>query len=176
LLDFCFRENTTMIKPEKLEDPAWPFVQTLMSLYLTEKVNPHSGTAEVKTLPPMEALVLGVMCLTKTYNSRHFNNLLYRKFLIFDERECGVFTETGILGLIEKGYLKPANKAAEIAIQDRDPDVWGLGDVPLVVTAAGAKSIGYLVANLRGEDFKQVTKDLQAESKEAAKSWIAVQQ
>lgn len=143
----------------------------MMSLYFTSKVTPYSGIDEVKTLPPMEALVLGIMCLTKTYNSRHFNNLLYRKYRIFDDRECGIFAEAGILGLIEKGYLRPASKAAEKALQERDSSVWGLGDVPFVVTAAGAKRIGFLVANFRGEDIKQVIKDLQAESKEAAKSW-----
>ena len=160
-----------MIKPKKLTDPSWPFLQSLMSLYFTRKVTPDSGTEEVETLPPMEALVLGVMCLTKTYNSRHFNNLLYRKYRIFGVEECGILTETGILGLVERGYLKPASKAAEKALEARDGEIWGLGDVPFVVTAAGAKRIGYLVANLTGEDVKDVVKKLPAESKEAAKTW-----
>jgi hypothetical protein len=51
--------------------------------------------------------------------------------------------------------------------------VWGLGDVPLVVTAKGAKRIGFLVANLTGEDVKEIIKRLQAESKEASKTWTA---
>ncbi len=61
-----------MMTPKKLSDPSWPFLQSMMSLYLNEKVTPHSGRDAVETLPPMEALVLGVMCLTKTYNSRYF--------------------------------------------------------------------------------------------------------
>jgi hypothetical protein len=160
-----------MIPPKKLSNPSWPFLQTLMSLYFTNKVTPYSGREEVETLPPMEALVLGVMCLTKTYNSRHFNNLLYRKFRTFGVEECGILTETGILGLVKRGYLKPASKAAEKALEARDDTVWGLGDVPFVVTAAGAKRIGYLVANLTGEDVKDVVKKLRAESQEAAKAW-----
>lgn len=51
--------------------------------------------------------------------------------------------------------------------------MWGLGDVPLVVTAKGAKRIGFLVANLTGEDVNEAIKRLQAESKEAAKTWAA---
>ncbi|WP_147289887.1 hypothetical protein [Crenobacter cavernae] len=160
-----------MTSLEKLTDPSWPFLQSLMSLYFTDKVTPYTGTNEVKTLPPMEALVLGMMCLTKTYNSRHFNNLLYRKYRVFDERECGIFTEAGILGLIQRGYLEPACEEAEKALQERDEKVWGLGNVPFVVTEEGAKRIGYLVANLTGEDVKDVVKKLQAESKEAAKAW-----
>lgn len=164
----------TMLKPQKLEDPSWPFLQSLMSLYLTKEVTPASGQDEVKTLPPMEALVLGVMCLTKTYNSRHFNNLLYGKYRIFDSRECGIFTEIGIQGLMNRGYLKPASKKAERALAERDQEVWGLGDVPFVVTAEGAARIGYLVANLRGEPVKDVIKQLQEESKEAAKAWETI--
>ena len=160
-----------MIAPKKLSDPSWPFLQSLMSLYLSKRVTPHSGMDAVETLPPIEALVLGVMCLTKTYNSRYFNNLLYRKFRIFDVEECGVMTETGILGLVERGYLKPASKKAQEALDERDDTVWGLGDVPFVVTAKGAKRIGYLVANLRREEYKDVVTRLQAESKEAAKRW-----
>lgn len=42
-----------------------------------------------------------------------------------------------------------------------------------MVTAKGAKRIGFLVANLTGEDLKDVIKRLQAESKEAAKTWAS---
>ncbi len=80
-------------------------------------------------------------------------------------------TETGILSLVERGYLKPASKKAQRALDERDDTVWGLGDVPFVVTAKGAKRIGYLVANLRREEYKDVVTRLQAESKEAAKRW-----
>ncbi|WP_341313504.1 hypothetical protein WN982_19315 [Paraburkholderia sp. IMGN_8] len=161
-----------MLEPEKLADPSWPFLQSLMSLYLSEEVTPHAGKDAVESLPPMEALVLGVMCLTKTYNSRSFQNLLYRKYRIFDNKECGVMTETAILRLVDRGYLKPASEQAEEALDMRDDAVWGLGDVPFVVTAAGAKRIGYLVANLRQENVEDVVKRLQVESKEAASNWV----
>ncbi|MGY2492646.1 hypothetical protein [Cupriavidus sp. CP313] len=144
-----------------------------MSLYFTDEVKPYSGTTEVETLPPMEALVLGMMCLTRTYNSRNLSNLLYRKYRAFDSRECDIFSEAGILGLVRRGYLKPASEEAEQVLNERDEKVWGLGDVPFVVTPEGAKRIGYLVANLRGEDIKDVVKQLQAESMEAAKAWVA---
>jgi hypothetical protein len=161
--------------PEKLSSPSWPFLQTLMSLYFSDEVTPNSEqeAKALETLPPREALVLGVMCLTKTYNSRHFNNLLYRKFRIFDTRECGIFTETGILSLVKRGYLKPASEAAKEALKSREEGVWGLGDVPFVVTAEGAARIGYLVANLTGEKVSIVIENLQAESKKAAEDWRA---
>jgi hypothetical protein len=162
-----------MMQPEKLADPSWPFLQSLMSLYLSEEVTPLGGQDAVESLPPMEALVLGVMCLTKTYNSRQFQNLLYRKYRIFDNKECGVITETAIPSLVKRGYLKPASKEAEEALETRDLEVWGLGDVPFVVTAKGAKRIGYLVANLRGEMYDDVVKRLPDESKEAAANWVA---
>lgn len=160
-----------LLAPKKLTDPSWPFLQSMMSLYFTDKVTPGAGIKAVETLPPMEALVLGMMCLTKTYNSRNFTNLLYRKYRIFDSRECDIFTEVGILKLMDLGYLRPASKKAERALKERDIDVWGLGDVPFVVTAKGAARIGYLVANFRAEPVKDVIKQLQAESKEAAKAW-----
>lgn len=163
-----------MLAPEKLSDPSWPFLQSLMSLYLSEELTPLGGAAAVESLPPMEALVLGVMCLTKTYNSRHFQNLLYRKYRIFDEKECGVATEKGILGLVGRGYLQPASEEAEASLKTRDAEAWGLGDVPFVVTARGAKRIGYLVANLRREKYEEVVTTLQTESKEAAESWIPI--
>ncbi|QGZ62394.1 hypothetical protein [Paraburkholderia acidisoli] len=156
---------------KKSNDPSQVFLQTLTSLYFYNAVKPISGRKEADELPPMEALVLGMMCLTKTYNSRNFTNLLYRKYGAFDSRECDKLTEVGILGLVERGYLKPASKKAEAALDERDMEIWGLGDVPFVVTAKGAKRIGYVVANLRGEDVKDVIKGLQAESKEAAKGW-----
>jgi hypothetical protein len=68
-----------MMRPKKLADLSWPFVQSIMSLYLSEKIEPLARNEAVDTLPPKEALVLGVMCLTNTYNSQHFQNLLYRK-------------------------------------------------------------------------------------------------
>jgi len=145
----------------------------MMSLYFTNKVEPHSGTDEAKSLPPMEALVFGMMCLNGTYNSRAFSNRLF-SHRTFDTRECDVFSEVGILNLIGRGYLKPASKKAEQALEvEKKTRVWGLGEVPLVVTAKGAKRIGFLVANLTGEDVKDAIKRLQAESKEAAKRWTA---
>lgn len=162
-----------MLPQEKLTDPSMPFMQTMMSLYFTNEVTPYSGRNEVEALPPMEALVLGVMCLTKTYNSQLVNNLLYRKYRMFSSRECGIFAEVGILGLVQRGYLRPASKKAEKALNDRSEKVWGLGNVPFVVTAQGARRIGYLVANLRGGLYKDVVKELQAESRTAAKGWRA---
>ncbi len=162
-----------MLPQEKLTDPSLPFMQTIMSLFFTNEVTPCAGRDEAKTLPPMEALVLGIMCLTKTYNSQHVNNLLYRKYRMFSSRECGIFAEVGILGLVQSGYLKPASKKAEKALNEKNEKVWGLGNVPFVVTAKGARRIGYLVANLRGGIYKEVVKELQAESREAAKGWQA---
>lgn len=141
-----------------------------MSLYFTNKVEAHSGTDEAETLPPMEALVLGLMCLEGAYNSRTFSNRLF-SFRTFDSRECDVMTESGMLSLVHRGYLKPASKKAERALENRDDRVWGLGDIPFVVTAKGAKRIGFLVANMTGEDVKDVIKKLQLESKEQAKNW-----
>ena len=135
-----------MLRPKKLTDPSWPFVQSIMSLYLREKIEPLARNDAVDTLPPKEALVLGVMCLTNTYNSQHFQNLLYRKYRIFDAEECGVMAETGILGLVERSYLKPASKKAAEALKTRDDEVWGLGDVPFVVTAKGASRAATFVA------------------------------
>lgn len=99
-----------MLPQEKLTDPSVPFMQTMMSLYFTNEVTPYAGQSEVEALPPMEALVLGMMCLTQTYNSQHVNNLLYRKYRMFSSRECGIFAEVGILGLVARGYLRPASK------------------------------------------------------------------
>ena len=44
-------------------NPNAQFLKMMMSLYFTNKVEAHSGTDEAVTLPPMEALVLGLMCL-----------------------------------------------------------------------------------------------------------------
>ena len=156
--------------PKKLTDASQHFMQMMMSLYFTEKVDLYSGVEAAKTLPPMEAFVLGTMCLDGIYNSQALSNRLFRP-RTFDSRECDIFTEGGILGLVGRGYLKPASKSAEQALTTRNDRVWGLGNVPFVVTAKGAKRIGYLVANLQGEDYKEVVKKLQVESKEAAKGW-----
>lgn len=158
----------TKFKP----NPNAPFLRMMMSLYFTDKVEAHSGTHEAQSLPPMEALVLGMMCLEGTYNSRTFSNRL-ASFRTFDSRECDVMTESGILSLIQRGYLKPASKKAEQALENRNYEVWGLGDIPFVVTAKGAKRISFLVANMTGENAKEVVKKLQLESKEQAKGWAA---
>jgi hypothetical protein len=79
-----------------------PFLRMMMSLYFTDKVEPHSGKKEAETLPAMEALVLGMMCLEGTYNSRAFSNRLF-SFRTFDTRECDVMTEAGILSLLGRG-------------------------------------------------------------------------
>lgn len=160
-----------MLPQENLNDPSVSFVQTMMSLYFTSEVTTYAGRNEVEALPPMEALVLGMMCLEQTYNSRQFNTRLCLKYRMFSTRECGIFTEVGILGLMQRGYLRPASKKAEQALNERDEKVWGLGNVPFVVTAKGARRIGYLVANLRGGLYKEVIKELQAESRAAAKGW-----
>lgn len=158
---------------KKISDPSEAFVTVLMSLYLSDEVTLGSGARAATTLPPMEALVLGVMCLTKTYNSKKLHSLFRMKYQSFETRECGILTEGGILNLIELGYLKPASKAAERLMSERDMEVWGLGDVPFIVTAKGARRIGDLVANLTKEAFRDVVKRLQQESKEAAKEWAA---
>lgn len=44
--------------------------------------------------------------------------------------------------------------------------------LPFLVTTEGAERIGYLVANLRREEYKDVVTRLQAESKEAADQWV----
>jgi hypothetical protein len=164
------------MKSPKQKDPntsSNAFLQTMMSLYFTDKVEAHSGKKEAETLPPMEALVLGMMCLNGTYSSQAFSNRLF-SHRTFNARECDVFGEAGILGLLQRGYLKPASKKAEQALEiEKESKVWGLGNVPLVVTAKGAKRIGLLIANLTGQDVKEVIKRLQAESKEAAKTWAA---
>ena len=148
------------------------FLRTMMSLYFTNKVEAHSGTQEAESLPPMEALVLGMMCLEGTYNSQAFSNRLF-SFRTFDSEECDVMTESGILSLVNRGYLKPASRKAEQALADRNDRVWGLGDVPFVVTAKGAKRIGFLVANMTGKNVKEVITALQLKSKEQAKRWTA---
>lgn len=153
-------------------NPNAQFLKMMMSLYFTDKVEPYSGTKEVESLPPMEALVFGMMCLEGTYNSRAFSNRLF-SFGTFDTRECAVMTEAGILKLLGRGYLKAASKKAEQALENRNDRVWGLGDVPFVVTAKGAKRIGFLVANFTGENVKEVVKKLQLDSKEQAKRWTA---
>ena len=85
-----------MLPQEQLtDDPSLPFMRTMMSLYFTNEVTPYAGQDEAKTLPPMEALVLGMMCLTQTYNGQHAKNLLYRKYHMFSARECGIFAEEG---------------------------------------------------------------------------------
>lgn len=155
-------------------DPSLAFLQTMMSLYFTNKVRPNAGEEEVKTLPPMEALVLGMMCLNKRYNSDGLNIRL-KSFRFFDDEERGIFCEMGILNLVRLGYLKPASQTAEDALTNRDREVWGLSDIPFIVTANGAKRIGYLVANLKGEKVEEVIERIQAESKEAAKAWEASQ-
>ncbi len=158
---------------KKLSDPSVAFLSTLMSLYLTGEVHPYSGVKEAENLPPKEALVLGLMCLNRTYNSAAFSNALFNRYRVFDSRECDIITETGMLNLKNLGFIKPASKAAQKALDERNDRVWGLGDVPFVVTAKGAKRIGYVVANLRGGLYKDVVKELQAESKAAAKDWSA---
>jgi len=150
--------------------PSAHFLKVMMSLYFVNKVEPWSGTAESESLPPMEALVLGMMCLEGKYNSRSLS-LRLRLSRTFDCRECDVMAEAGILQLVQRGYLKPASKKAALALENRDDRVWGLGNVPFVVTAKGAKRIGFLVANTTGENVKDVIVRLQAESKEKAKAW-----
>ncbi|BBP94895.1 hypothetical protein BSFA1_00240 [Burkholderia sp. SFA1] len=148
-------------------------MQTMMSLYFTDEVTPYSGRKEVEALPPMETMVLGLMCLERTYNSQNFNSHLRFTYRSFSKRECDILTEVGILGLVKHGYLRPASKRAETVLNARDEKVWSLGNVPFVVTAKGARRIGYLVANLRGRLYKDVVKELQAESRAAAKGWRA---
>jgi hypothetical protein len=58
-------------------------------------------------------------------------------------------------------------------LQNRNDRVWGLGNIPFVVTAKGAKRIGFLVANFTGENVKDVVKKLRMVSKEQAKRWTA---
>lgn len=160
-----------MVATTQLTDAAGTFMRTMMSLYFTDKVDDYMADFEaMETLPPMEALVLGMMCLHKTYNSRTFSNRLF-SYRTFDSRECDIFTEAGILRLVERGYLKPGSEKAEQAMNERNDRVWGLGDVPFVVTAEGAKRIGFLVANITGENVKDVVEKLQADSQKAAKSW-----
>jgi hypothetical protein len=144
----------------------------MMSLYFTDKVEPQSGKKEAETLPPMEALVLRIMFLEETYNSVAFSNRLF-SFRTFDTRECDVITETGILSLLGRGDLKPASKKAEQALQSRNDLVWGLGDIPFVVTAKGAKRVGFLVAAFTSENVKEVVTTLQMVSKEQAKGLTA---
>jgi|SRR5450830_44199 len=158
----------TKFKP----NPNALFLKMMMSLYFTDTVEPYSGRKEADSLPPMEALVLGMMCLEGTYNSSAFSNRLF-SFQTFDMRECDVMTEAGILGLLNRGYLRPASKKAAQALANRDDRVWGLGDVPFVVTAKGAKRIGFLVANFTAVNVKEVVKKLQLDSKEQAKGWTA---
>lgn len=68
------------MKSPKQKDPSASskaFLQTMMSLYFTDKVEAYSGKKEAETLPPMEALVLGMMCLNGTYSSQAFSNRLF---------------------------------------------------------------------------------------------------
>lgn len=155
---------------KKSTDPSVPFLEVLTSLYLADKVTPSSGKMAMESLPPTEALVLGMMCLTKTYSATGLAISLHVNYQAFNRRESAMLTEVGILGLMSRGYLRPASKAAEKALDERDTGAWGLGSVPFVVTAKGAKRIGHLVANLTGEPFKDIVKRLQAESREYAKT------
>lgn len=155
---------------KKPTDPSVPFLEVLISLYFADKVTPHSGRLASESLPPAEALMLGLMCLKKTYSGAGLAMSLHIHYQVFDRREAAMLAEVGILGLVSRGYLRPASKAAQKELDERDMNTWGLGTVPFVVTAKGAKRIGYLVANLTGEPFKDVVKRLQAESKEYAKT------
>lgn len=87
---------------------------------------------------------------------------------VASEHDCGMH-QTGF-----HKALKPANKKAAAALENRNHRVWGLGGVPFVVTAKGAKRIGYLVGAHTGRDAAEVVKEVQAKSKDAAKSWVAV--
>lgn len=161
------------MRASKNADPGQLFVRTMMSLYFTDKVGPTSGEREAETLPPMEALVLGMMCLNRVFSAQALSNRLF-SYKMFDSAECDILTEAGILKLMEFGYLRPASRRAQVALQNRNDRVWGLGDVPFIVTAKGAKRIAFLVGNLTGENVKEVVKRLQAESKEKAKAWVGL--
>ncbi|MDT6962244.1 hypothetical protein QTN24_12120 [Cupriavidus sp. SZY C1] len=156
---------------QKKSAGAEAFLSPLISLYFTEKVTPTSSELAVKSLPPNEALVLGLMCLEGHYNAKGIRNRLCEKYGALDPRECDVVTEAGILGLMALGYLRPSSKAAEKALNERDMAFWGLGDVAFIVTAKGAKRISYVVGSVVGENAKDVAKRVQAESKEQGKRW-----
>ncbi|CAJ7155017.1 Uncharacterised protein [Burkholderia pseudomallei] len=98
---------------KKSTDPSVPFLEVLTSLYLADKVTPSSGKMAMESLPPTEALVLGMMCLTKTYSATGLAISLHVNYQAFNRRESAMLTEVGILGLMSRGYLRPASKAAE---------------------------------------------------------------
>jgi hypothetical protein len=154
-----------IMKMSKITDKH--FVAMMGSLYLSEKITQISGKQAADELPPMEAMVLGLMCINNKYNSASLYKYLTRTTM-FDLRECGLIVEIGMLNLIKAGYLKPGNVQAKKALESRDTTVWGLGDIPFVVTAKGAKRISYLVGTARSVEAKQVASDVQTESKAAA--------
>lgn len=145
------------------------FFVSLVSLYFTEKVTPISGRKAAETLPPNEALVLGMMCLLGTYTGAGFVGTLHRHYGVMDVHECSSLAEIGISSLVGRGYLRFGSKAAENAFAESGI----LGTIPFVVTAKGAARISYLVGNLTGENVKEVAKRIQIESKDAAKAWKA---
>lgn len=152
-------------------DPHGDFLHIITALWLHEPVDRVTLRAARENLTPMEALVLGSMCLQDEYNSRAWNNFVYNKYGLFTNDEIGQIQELGFKGLMDRGYIKPANKAAQKAIAARDKSIWGFGDVPWVITAAGAKRIAPLVAYLQKKPAKDVRAEVQQASQDAVKEW-----
>ncbi|MFL9880585.1 hypothetical protein PQR63_19470 [Herbaspirillum rhizosphaerae] len=92
-----------------------------------------------------------------------------------DRGEAQKIVEITLQNLLNSGFVKIANKEAQSLFEERLNDkepMWGLPDMHFVITAAGAKRIGWLVGNLTSVQYADVAKNLQAESKAAAAEWL----
>ncbi|MCP1574193.1 hypothetical protein J2S30_002572 [Herbaspirillum rubrisubalbicans] len=166
-----------MPKQQKIEkpDPAAALVTSLLSLYVTFPLTVDVSEKEAKNLSPAEALTLSLMGLKKAYKSSQVQMHLHMTYGYMNRSEAQKFVEITLRNLMSSGYVKIANKEAVSLYEEHlnaKVEKWGLPNIPFVITAAGAKRIGWLVGNLLSVQYDDVVKMLQADSKAAAAEWL----
>lgn len=117
------------------------------------------------------------MGLKKAFRSKQLQMHLHMTYGYMDRGEAQKFVEITLQNLLNSGFVKIANKEAQSLFEARFSEkeqMWGLPDIPFIITAAGAKRIGWLVGNLTSVQYADVVKNLQADSKAAAAEWLVV--
>lgn len=159
----------------KKSDPAATLVTSLLSLYVTFPLTIDVSIKEAKSLSPAEALTLSLMGLKKAFRSTQIEMLLNLDYGFMDAAEAAKFVEITLQKLVNSGFVKVANKEAQSLFEEHFNEkvqMWGLPNIPFVITAAGAKRVGWLVGNLTSVQYDDVVKSLQVESKAAAAEWL----
>lgn len=166
-----------MARQQKIEkqDPAAALVTSLLSLYVTFPLTTDVSVKEAKDLSPADALTLSLMALKNAFRSTQIEMLLNLTYGVMNEAEAAKFVEVTLQNLVNRGFVKTANKEAQSLFEERFNEkvqTWGLPNIPFVITAAGAKRVGWLVGNLTSVQYDDVVKNLQVESKAAAAEWL----